>query len=122
MKEQDPLESLFLPLWKHRWLFAMVAVLCGALGFITARYFGLKYETSAILEIGKVANIKTEDAYLVSSKINSKAFVVDVFGKTRKADEVEKIVEGKMIQAEVVEGGARGGSKYPIFISLKATG
>jgi hypothetical protein len=109
------LDASLRALWRRKWLVLAGAVLAAAVAAGVSLARPARYETSTLVEVGRVIGEELEDAYAVAETVNSVGFQ-----SAAQARAAETPVAGR-ISASAVTGG-QGRAEHPVLVRVGAWG
>ena len=115
MNDAIELDSSLRALWRWKWLVLIGAAVAAAIAAGISLAKPERYETSTLVEVGRVMDRELEDAYAVAATINSPGFQSAAQARAGGAPAAGRV------SAEAVTGG-QGRAEHPVLVRIHAWG
>jgi len=120
-EDEVELIDLLRTIWARRYFIILTTLSLILIAGVGMQMLPKKYETTALIQIGRVWEKEIENPYLTREWMGSDAFLLRIIEKLNLNITPQEMREKKRIQAEVLESGPSG-KKVPLLLSLRVQG
>jgi len=118
MEDEIELIDLLHIIWSRRKFIISTTLILMVIAGGISQVLPEKYETTALIQVGRVWEKEIENPYLTREWINSDAFLSQIIEKLSLGITPQQMREKKRIQAEVLESGPSG-KRVPLLLSVR---